>query len=132
MLRAFLSWVLRPSKGKVRPGGRTLRQIELAIRSFGQDARDQRVPEFEPLLESFARTISSLAHEREQIELHEVAAAVKSNRCPRCGPIERKLDPRQVGPVELEGKGEWFNYRCACGFIMFDRQEPTSRSATAN
>ena len=42
--------------------------------------------------------------------------------CPRCsGPVTRKLDDRQQGPHGFPG-GEWYNYRCGCGYMM-DRVE---------
>jgi hypothetical protein len=41
--------------------------------------------------------------------------------CPRCDkPIQRVLDPRQVGPKADDQA--FFNYRCPCGY-MSDRAE---------
>lgn len=49
-------------------------------------------------------------------------AHVDNMICPGCGgKLTRRLDPRQAGPVIVDG-GRWHNYRCPCGFAV-DRHE---------
>ncbi len=86
-------------------------------------------PEREQFLRDLDRSIADFEHED---------ACINAGKCPGCGgPLHTQIDPRQVGPVELElHAGKWINYRCAsdppigvagprtCSWRGVDRKEP--------
>lgn len=48
---------------------------------------------------------------------------LERKECPTCsGSLTRTKDDRQSGCLGPFPKGEWFNYRCACGYFV-DRVE---------
>lgn len=90
------------------------RYIEVAMKSAPADG---------PARKQFLRDLDK------QIEMFEHEdACVNRMVCPGCGAaLTKRVDPRQVGPVDLESEpGKWINYRCIakCKWMGIDRKEP--------